>query len=97
MKKTTILAIAFVLGTTNLVASVCSDNYFLPSLSQNNCTDNKKTSIKNESLKEEVSINYLEDKQTVADLNYLLHQQKLKLAQAIRNYKDIAPSIIHKE
>ncbi|SNR32192.1 hypothetical protein SAMN06265371_101239 [Lutibacter agarilyticus] len=98
MKKTTILAIAFVLGTTNLVASVCSDNYLLPPPpSQNNTTENKTTSIENENLKKEIIISYLEVETTVASLNYLKQQKKLKLAQAIRNYNNIAPSIIGKE
>ncbi len=97
MKKTTILAIAFVLGTTNLVASVCSNNYLLPPPSQNNATENKTTLINNENLKEEMIISYLEVETTVADSIYLKQQKKLKLAQAIRNYNNIAPSIICKE
>lgn len=97
MKKITILAIAFALGTTNLIASVCTNNHFLPSLSQKKCTENKTTSIKNEPLKKEIYINYLKVETTVADLNYLKQQKKLKLAQAIRNYEDIAPDIISKE
>ncbi len=97
MKKTIILAIAFVLGTTSLVASVCSSNYLLPPPSQNKATENKTTSIKSEHLKEEIIISSLEIETTVADVNYLKLQKKLKLAQAIRNYNNIAPSIIGKE
>lgn len=96
MKKTIFLAIAFVLGTTNLVASVYTNNYLLPPPSQNNSIESK-TSIENESLKEEITISYLVVEKSMADLNYLKHQKKLKLAQAIRNYNNMAPSIISKE
>ena len=95
MKKTTILAIAFVLGTTNLLASVETKNYLFPP-SQNNSSKNK-TSIKNESLKKGIIISYLEEQKNVTELNSLQQQKKLKLAEAIRNYNNIAPSIIGKE
>lgn len=95
MKKTIILAIAFVLGTTNLVASVYTSNFLFP-LTQSN-TSEKKTSINNEALKKDVIISYSVAQQKVADLNNLKHQKKLKLSEAIRNYNEIAPSIIGKE
>lgn len=94
MKKAFVLAIAFAFGTTSLLASVYTNNHFLPPSKKNSTNCQKNPTF----IKQKLTISCsIEAQKNTTNIRYLKQENNLKLATVIKNYMDISPSIISKE
>jgi len=97
MKKATILAIAFVIGTSSIFASKDPKNNLNPPTKKGSIITKDKTLSKQKSVKNDFIIMSKNEKKQAQKISYKELQNKLR-TQAVKNYSSyIIPEIIRKE